>query len=115
MHIVTIDVRGLAYYIIMHLGFWSGKVEIQIEEKVICYQLELRKRNVPIDSYSFYMVYITGYLGMLLVLKMIHASSWGEPERAMHNLLMAHKQCTVRKRRICHCLLFHERGKQNFM
>ena len=57
MHIVTIDVRGLAYYIIMHLGSWSGKVKIQIEEKVICYQLELGKRNVPIDSYSFYMVY----------------------------------------------------------
>ena len=36
---------------------------------------------------------------------MIHASSWGEPERAMHCwFVMAHKPCTVSNSRNHHCM-----------
>ena len=40
-----------------------------------------------------------------LTSEMIHASSWGEPERAMHCwFVMAHKPCTVSNSRNHHCM-----------
>ena len=43
-------------------------------------------------------------------------SSGGEPERAcIANLMFCHGTQIMENSRICHCLLFHEHGKQNFV
>ena len=46
--------------------------------------------------------------------KMIY--HWGQTWASMHNLLMfCHGTQIMDNSRICHCLLFHEHGKQNFV
>ena len=58
---------------------------------------------------------VSNLSGVSLTSKMVNHRGVSLGKQCIADLMFCHGPQTIHDSRICHCLLFHEQGKQNFM